>query len=97
MVAAGAVVEPGTVVPAGEIWGGKPAKQLRSLQPKEQAFLKGTMEFAGVLQLIWIATSDDDILLYAESAEHYVNVSSEHLKNGQLSLLDIAKQKGLAK
>ena len=49
MVAAGAVVEPGTVVPAGEIWGGKPAKQLRSLQPKEQAFLKGTMEFAGVL------------------------------------------------
>lgn len=41
MVAAGAIVGPGTVIPAGEIWGGKPAKYLRALTPEEQAFLKG--------------------------------------------------------
>lgn len=41
MVAAGAIVEAGTVVPAGEIWGGKPARRLRALKPEEQSFLKG--------------------------------------------------------
>jgi carbonic anhydrase/acetyltransferase-like protein (isoleucine patch superfamily) len=41
MVAAGAIVGPGTIIPAGEIWGGKPAKHLRALTPEEQAFLKG--------------------------------------------------------
>lgn len=41
MVAAGAIVGPRTVIPAGEIWGGKPAKYLRALKPEEQAFLKG--------------------------------------------------------
>lgn len=30
------------------------------------------------------------------SAEHYVNVSAEHFKNTSLSLIDIAKEKGLA-
>jgi len=43
MVAAGAIVGPGTVIPAGEIWGGKPAKYLRALKPEEQAFLKGAL------------------------------------------------------
>jgi carbonic anhydrase/acetyltransferase-like protein (isoleucine patch superfamily) len=71
MVAAGAVVAPGTVVPASEIWGGNPARHLRSLKPEESKFL-------------------------TESAAHYVNVSAEHLKNQSLSLLDIAKAKGLA-
>ena len=32
----------------------------------------------------------------AESAEHYVRVSEEHLKRSNMSLLDIAKEKGLA-
>lgn len=39
MVAAGAVVLPGSVVPSGQLWGGNPAKLLRSLKPEETAFL----------------------------------------------------------
>jgi len=42
MVAAGAVLAPGTVVPAGEIWGGNPARHLRKLKPEESNFLTGT-------------------------------------------------------
>lgn len=71
MVAAGAVVTPGTVVPAGQIWGGSPARFLRALKPAESKFL-------------------------GESAEHYVGVSAQHLKDTSLSLADIAKSKGLA-
>lgn len=41
MVAAGAVVMPGTTIPAGEIWGGNPARYLRSLKPEESKFLTG--------------------------------------------------------
>lgn len=71
MLAAGAVLAPGTVVPAGEIWGGNPARHLRSLKPEERKFL-------------------------SESADHYVKVAAEHLKVANLSLPEIAKQKGLA-
>jgi gamma-carbonic anhydrase len=38
MVAAGAVVTPGKRVKAGELWGGNPARMLRSLSPEEIAF-----------------------------------------------------------
>ena len=38
-VAAGAVVPAHTTVPAGEIWGGNPAKKLRALKPEEAAFI----------------------------------------------------------
>jgi hypothetical protein len=41
MVAAGAVVEAGTTIPAGQIWGGNPAKFLRELKPEEAKFLAG--------------------------------------------------------
>ena len=71
MVAAGAVLAAGTTVPAGQIWGGSPARFLRALKPAESKFL-------------------------GESAEHYVNVSAQHLKDTSLSLLDVAKAKGLA-
>jgi gamma-carbonic anhydrase len=43
MVAAGAVVAHGTVVPASEIWGGNPARHLRSLKPEEAKFLSGEL------------------------------------------------------
>ena len=36
-IAAGAWVEPGTVVPAGWIWAGRPAKAFRELKPAERA------------------------------------------------------------
>lgn len=39
---------------------------------------------------------DTEQKFLAESAEHYVNVSSEHLKQNSLSLEQIAKSKGLA-
>ena len=71
MVAAGAVVPPGTTVPSGEIWGGNPARCLRKLKPEEAKFL-------------------------AASAEAYVNVSADHLKETALSLEEIARGKGLA-
>jgi hypothetical protein len=32
----------------------------------------------------------------AESAEHYVAVSAEHLKETSLNVVEIAKEKGLA-
>ena len=48
MLAAGAVLASGTVVPANEIWGGNPARHLRSLKPEESKFL------AGALQLLQI-------------------------------------------
>ncbi len=38
MVAAGAVVTPGKVVKSGELWAGNPAKMLRTLTEKDQAF-----------------------------------------------------------
>ena len=38
-IAAGAVVSAGTQIPAGEIWGGNPAKMLRALKPEEAAFI----------------------------------------------------------
>ncbi len=39
MVAAGAVVLPGTVVPSGELWGGVPAAKLRAMKPEERSYL----------------------------------------------------------
>lgn len=39
MVAAGAVVEAGQTVPKGEVWGGNPAKYLRSLKTEESGFI----------------------------------------------------------
>jgi len=39
MVAAGAVVAPGSTVPKGEVWGGNPAKFLRSIKPEESSFI----------------------------------------------------------
>jgi len=44
MVAAGAIVGPGTVVPAGQIWGGSPAKFLRAMKPAESKFLAESAE-----------------------------------------------------
>ena len=38
MVAAGAVVTPGKRVKAGELWGGNPAKLLRTLSDEDRAF-----------------------------------------------------------
>lgn len=39
MVAAGAIVPMDTTVPSGELWGGNPAKQLRTLKQPEKDFL----------------------------------------------------------
>ena len=39
IVAAGAVVAPGSVVPKGEVWGGNPAKYMRSIKPEEKDFI----------------------------------------------------------
>lgn len=39
MVAAGAVVAAGETVPKGQVWGGNPAKYLRSLRPEEGDFI----------------------------------------------------------
>ena len=39
MVAAGAVVEAGKTVPKGEVWGGNPAKYMRSLKSEESEFI----------------------------------------------------------
>lgn len=39
MIAAGAVVGPGSTVPSGELWAGNPAKKLRELKPEEQEYL----------------------------------------------------------
>jgi hypothetical protein len=37
-VAAGAVVQPGVVVPAGELWAGNPAQKLRAVKPNETEY-----------------------------------------------------------
>ena len=39
MVAAGANVAAGQTVPKGQVWGGNPAKYLRSLKPEENDFI----------------------------------------------------------
>ena len=44
MVAAGAVVEAGKTVPKGEVWGGNPAKYLRSLRTEESDFILPSAE-----------------------------------------------------
>lgn len=38
-MAAGAVVQPGAVVPAGELWAGNPARKLRDVKPNEADYL----------------------------------------------------------
>lgn len=38
MVAAGALVTPGKRVPAGQLWGGSPARYIRDLRPEEITF-----------------------------------------------------------
>ena len=38
-VAAGAVVQPGVVIPSGELWAGNPARKLRNLSETERAKL----------------------------------------------------------
>ena len=43
MVAAGALVTPNKRVPAGELWGGSPAKKLRDLNQTERAELTSTV------------------------------------------------------
>jgi carbonic anhydrase/acetyltransferase-like protein (isoleucine patch superfamily) len=49
MVAAGAVVAPKTTIPAGQIWGGNPAKFLRDMKPEEKSFLKESADaYVGV-------------------------------------------------
>jgi carbonic anhydrase/acetyltransferase-like protein (isoleucine patch superfamily) len=37
MVAAGALVTPGKRIPAGQVWGGRPARYLRDVRPEESA------------------------------------------------------------
>eukprot|EP00877_Chromochloris_zofingiensis_P011310 jgi/Chrzof1/6432/Cz18g10140.t1 len=44
MVAAGAVVTPGSVIKSGEIWAGSPAKLLRTMSDDEQAFVAESAE-----------------------------------------------------
>ena len=39
IVAAGAVVQPDTVIPTGQLWAGNPAKFLRDVKPEEKSFL----------------------------------------------------------
>jgi hypothetical protein len=41
-VDAGAVVAPGTIIPAGSLWTGAPARQLRMLTPDEMSYLRST-------------------------------------------------------
>ena len=40
IVAAGAVVAPGKRVPAGEMWGGMPARKLRDVHDKDREYMK---------------------------------------------------------
>ena len=44
LVAAGAVVQPNTVVAAGQVWGGNPAKFIRDLKPNERDFMHKSAE-----------------------------------------------------
>ncbi|WP_373089953.1 gamma carbonic anhydrase family protein [Sneathiella sp.] len=58
MVAAGALVTPNKRVPAGELWGGSPAKKIRDLSPTEQANLTHGAEHYSELAQIYIAERD---------------------------------------
>eukprot|EP00873_Tetraselmis_striata_P021120 jgi/Tetstr1/441384/TSEL_029633.t1 len=40
LVAAGAVVGPGVTIPAGQVWGGNPARFLRAVKPEEAKFFE---------------------------------------------------------
>ena len=44
LVAAGAVVQPNTVVEAGQVWGGNPAKYIRDLKQNEKDFMHKSAE-----------------------------------------------------
>lgn len=49
LVAAGSVVQPHTTVPAGQIWGGNPARFIRDLKPNEKDFMHKSAEAYCVL------------------------------------------------
>jgi len=57
MLGAGAMLTPGKVVPAGELWGGRPAKLMRQLSPAEQAGLG-----EGVEHYLELAAHHRDVL-----------------------------------
>ncbi|KAL3156422.1 hypothetical protein ABBQ38_000733 [Trebouxia sp. C0009 RCD-2024] len=44
LVAAGSVVQPHTTVPAGQVWGGNPARYIRDLKPNEKSFMHKSAE-----------------------------------------------------
>jgi len=44
MVAAGAVVPPRKIIPAGQLWGGNPARYMRDLSEAEKVFLPQSAE-----------------------------------------------------
>lgn len=44
LVAAGAVVQPNTVVDAGQVWGGNPARYIRDLKQNEKDFMHKSAE-----------------------------------------------------
>lgn len=67
MVAAGAIVQPGTTVPAGEIWGGAPAKHLRSLKPEERAFLTESAEHYVNVAAVHLEQANKSLLDIAKS------------------------------
>lgn len=53
-MAAGAVVQPGVVVPAGELWAGNPARKLRAVKPNETEYFS-TVRLCHVSRLAWLA------------------------------------------
>ena len=54
MVAAGALVTPGKRVPAGQLWGGSPAKFMRTLSEQEKEFLVFSAERYVVLSRVYL-------------------------------------------
>ena len=108
MVAAGAVVGAGTHIPAGQIWGGNPARFLRQLKSEESVYLTGAggracwgrRRLAQSPRAGRLAPRPSDGTSPAapsvELADHYVGVSAEHIKENSVSLEDIARRKGLA-
>lgn len=51
MVAAGALVTPGTKIPSGELWGGRPARKMRDLRADEIEHIKySATHYVGLMQ-----------------------------------------------
>ena len=96
MVAAGAVVAPGTVVKSGEIWGGAPSARAPAVITTWRS-CRATWRLlpAGNPAVFLRKLKPEEAKFLPESAKHYARLAAEHAAETGKSIEQIARDRGL--